>query len=112
MNKKYNLSSNEFKLMLADLDLSILNIIASIYTEDFDKGDINLKISINLNEEFIDEQRYRKPVVNYSVITTLKQQSKIDGIAGSQDNIILKEDGFYLQKIPNPQINLEDIYHD
>lgn len=116
------MDSPVFNCLLKDLDKEIQRCIKKVYDEEFESGEISLKLSIEIpkafktipktNEygELINETyKYRKPLFEHKVTTTLKKQFKQEGIY-TEDRDVKYEDGkFFATPIKDPQICIDDI---
>jgi hypothetical protein len=117
-----SIESEIFKGMLKDIDCEIQRCINHVYDEKFEAGEITLKLSIELPEAYenfpaIDENgeatvqtfKYRKPVFEHKVTTTLKKQYKRDGGYSDKRDIQFKDGRFVAIPIKEAQINLSDL---
>ena len=113
MQGKYDLKSELFVDMLNDLDMYLKETLYKIYNlKDLEEGTINLKISLKLNKVEVDDEEYKRPFVEYDISAAFKEQFKSKGVVGTEDGLKQGPDGFYLEPIPDPQMNLEDICND
>jgi hypothetical protein len=117
-----SIESEIFSSMLKDLNSEIQRCIHHVYDEKFESGEINLKLIIGLPEAHenypaIDKNgeatvlsiKYRKPVFEHKVTTTLKQQYKRDGGYHDKRDIQLRDGKFVAIPIKNPQISIGDL---
>lgn len=117
-----NINSPIFKSMLTDLDLEIKRVIEKLYKEEFEAGDISLKLSLSLPEEskvypgkkdeldFGESEIYyfKKPYFEHKVSTSLKKQYKTDGVYTEDRELKLVDDKYVLVPVTDPQISLLD----
>jgi len=88
-----DIESAIFNGMLFDLNSEILRCIQRVFNEEFEGGEIALKLNIELptayesfkrtdettGEVLEDTFKYRKPFFEHKITTTLKKQFKKDG---------------------------------
>lgn len=117
-----NINSEVFSGMLQDVNAEILRCITDVYDEKFEAGEITLKLNICLpndyeefptvdeyGEEVIKTFKYRKPVFEHKVTTTLKKQYKRDGGYSDKRDIQFKDGKFVAVPIKEAQMSIEDI---
>lgn len=117
-----SIESEIFSSMLKDLNSEVQRCIQHVYDEKFESGEITLKLTIELPESHenypaIDEYgegivltiKYRKPVFEHKVTTTLKQQYKRDGGYIAKRDIQFRDGKFIAIPIRDPQMSMGDL---
>lgn len=117
-----SIESEIFSSMLKDLDSEIQRCIHHVYDEKFESGEITLKLTIELPESYenypvIDENgeasvlsiKYRKPIFEHKITTTLKQQYKRDGGYRDKRDIQFRDGKFIAIPIKDPQMRIGDL---
>lgn len=117
-----DIESPVFGCMLNDLNMEIERVIKQVYDEKFEGGDITLKLSIEIPNayetvpkvdatgEMVNETyRYRKPVFEHKVTTTLKKQFKNEGIFDEERDIQFQDGKFVAVPIKRNQIHIDDL---
>ena len=117
-----NIQSPIFEKMLSDLNGEIQRVIDQVHNEEFEAGEITLKLNLTLpyafkefpredeNGEMINElYKYKQPRFEHKVTTTLKKQFKREGLY-LDDKEVKFEDGHFLAvPIEDPQIDIFEI---
>lgn len=116
-----NISSLIFDPMLNDLDNEIRRVIEKIYDEEFESGEITLKLNLTQidaykeypkQDEFGFEESeiyyYKKPQFKHSVSTSLKKQYKQQGELVPDAEIKLIDEQYLLVPVKDPQMSLLD----
>lgn len=116
-----NIDSPIFKTMLHALDTEIKRVVESVYENEFESGDITLKLSLSFPEDskefpkgdelgFGDSEKYyfRKPYFKHTVSTSLKKQYKDEGAYTEDREVKLIDDEYLLVPVTEPQMNLLD----
>ncbi|NBI05786.1 hypothetical protein [Senegalia massiliensis] len=116
-----DIDSPVFKSMLQDLNKEILRVVEKVYEEEFETGEITLKLSLSFPKEFkvyprknefgdlVDETYdYRKPYFEHKVTTNLKKQFKKDGLYTEPKEILFQDGKFIAVPIREPQMNIFD----
>ena len=117
-----DINSEVFSGMLQDVNAEILSCITDVFDEKFEAGEITLKLNICLPDEYegfptVDEYgeeiiktfKYRKPVFEHKVTTTLKKQYKRDGGYSDKRDVQFKDGKFVAVPIKEAQMSIEDI---
>lgn len=117
-----DIESPVFNCMLHDLNMEIERVIKQVYDEKFEGGDITLKLSIEIpnayetvpkigeDGEMINESyRYRKPIFEHKVTTTLKKQYKNEGIFDEKRDIQFQDGKFVAVPIKRNQMHIDDL---
>ena len=117
-----SIDSEIFTSMLEDLNSEIQRCIHHVYDEKFEAGEITLKLTIEIPEAYenfpaVDENgeasietfKYRKPVFEHKVTTTLKKQYKRDGGYSDKRDIQFKDGKFVAIPIKDAQLNISDL---
>lgn len=114
-----NIDSPLFKESLNLLDREIKRVIEKLYDEEFRAGEVTLKLSIGLEEDYkeypvrdelgfndFEKVYFNKPVIEHNVGTTLKKSYREKGSI-SLDNELKKIDGkFVLVPVKDPQLDM------
>lgn len=117
-----DIESPVFKCLLHDLDMEIQRVIKQVYDEKFEGGEITLKLGIELpiayenipvsdpvTGDMVNETyRYRKPVFEHKVTTTLKKQFKNEGIFDEKRDIQFQDGRFVAVPIKKNQLSFFD----
>lgn len=106
---KINIDSPVFKQMLTDLDKEIKRVIEKIYDEEFESGEISLKLKLTQIEDHKEYPKqdelgfeeseiywYKKPYFKHSVSTSLKKQYKQEGEFVPEAEIKLIDEDYVL----------------
>lgn len=119
-----DIESPVFKGLLQDLNKEIKRVVQQVYDEKFEGGQINLKLGIEIPNayetipvtdpdtgELVNETyRYRKPVFEHKVSTTLQKKYNTEGIFDEKRDIQYVDGEFVAVPIKNNQTSfLEDI---
>lgn len=116
-----DIESPIFKIMLHDLNLEIKRVIEKVYEEEFEVGEISLKLKLSINNDYKvfpkddgygglteDTYRYRKPYFEHQVSTTLKKQYKQEGVYTEEKEIKFDHGQYYVVPLKEPQTSLFD----
>ncbi len=116
-----DIESPIFNTMLHDLNLEIKRVIEKVYDEEFETGEISLKLKLNIKDEYkeypkvdhfgdvINETyKYRKPYFEHQVSTTLKKQYKQEGVYTEEKEVKFEDGQYIVAPIMDPQISLFD----
>lgn len=114
-----DIESPIFNAMLHDLNLEIKRAIEKVYDEDFEVGEISLKLKLKIEDGFKDYPKenefgelvnetfkYRKPFFEHQVSTTLKKQYKQDGVYTEEKEVTFEDGQYYVVPIKDPQVNM------
>jgi hypothetical protein len=117
-----SIESAIFNSMLNNLNAEIQRCIQNVYDERFESGEVTLKLTIELPEAFenfpiIDETgeatiqslKYRKPVFEHKVTTTLKKQYKRDGGYTEKRDIQYRDGRYVAIPLKDPQLSIADL---
>lgn len=117
-----DIESPVFYAMLKDLNKEIQRCIRKVYDEEFESGEISLKLSIEIPDAFeiipkenefgemINETfKYRQPYFEHKVTTSLKKQFKQEGFYGEKRDIQYKDGKFVAIPIKDAQIHIDDM---
>jgi hypothetical protein len=115
-----DIESPVFNGMLFDLDSEIKRCLQQVYDEDFEGGEITLKLSIELPEASLiipkagekgemlsDTYYYRKPFFEHKVATVLKKQFKKDGCFTGEREVQFKDGKFIAVPVDKIQIEMD-----
>lgn len=124
MSKKVleiDIESPIFNSMLHDLNLEIKRVIEKVYDEEFEGGEISLKLKLNIKDEFKEYPRenefgevinetykYRKPYFEHAVATTLKKQYKQEGLYSEEKEVKYIDGEYIVVPLREPQLNMFD----
>ena len=117
-----DVNSPVFNCLLQDLNKEIQRCIKKVYDEEFESGEISLKLSVEIPEAFKtiprvnefgeminDTYKYRKPVFEHKITSTLKKQFKQEGIYTEERDVKFEDGKFVAIPIKDAQLNmLED----
>ena len=116
-----DIESPIFNSMLHDLNLEIKRVIEKVYDEEFETGEISLKLKLNIKNEykeypkendfgelFNETYKYRKPYFEHQVSTTLKKQYKQEGVYTEEKEVKFEDGQYYVVPILEPQTSLFD----
>lgn len=117
-----DVESPVFQCLLKDLNKEIQRCIKKVYDEEFESGEISLKLTIEIPEadkvipkvdefgEMINEVfRYRKPRFEHKVTSTLKKQFKQEGLYTEERDIQFEDGRFIAVPIKDAQMSIDDI---
>ena len=87
-----DIHSTPFEAMLQDLNKEIVRVIDKVYRGEFETGEINLKLSLTLFEDYkefpVEDEtgqtsnetyEYKRPVFEHNITSMLKKQYKQKG---------------------------------
>lgn len=114
-----DLESAIFNAMKQDLNEELLRVVKKVFDEEFESGEISLKLSIEIPNAYgtftkTDEDtgelltetfKYRKPLFEHKITTTLKKQYKQDGTY-TEARDVRYEDGRYIA-VPVKQAQMD-----
>jgi hypothetical protein len=116
-----DINSPIFKSLLSDLNKEIKRVIEKIYDEEFEAGEISLKLALSLPEDCKEYPKvnelgfkesefyyYRKPYFKHSVSTSLKKQYKQQGEYIADREVQLVDGQYILVPVKEPQLSLLD----
>ena len=116
-----NINSSIFESMLTDLDKEIKRVVEKIYNEEFESGEITLKLNLSQIEDHKEYPKkdelgfeeseiywYKKPYFKHSVSTSLKKQYKQQGELIPDAEIKLIDEQYLLVPVREPQLSLLD----
>lgn len=119
---KIDIESPVFNAMLNDTNKEIQRCIKKVYDEEFESGEITIKLNISIPETFktipkVDEfgelinetYKYRRPVFKHNITSTLKKQFKQEGIYTEEKDVKYEDGEFIVVPIKDPQISIDDI---
>lgn len=116
-----DIESPVFKCMLHDLNKEIKRVIEKVYDEEFEAGEITVKLALMIPngykeyprvDEFGDASfetyKYRRPHFEHKVSTTLKKQYKQEGIYSEEKEVRFKDGHYVVVPIIEPQMSIFD----
>ncbi|KHO36703.1 hypothetical protein OR62_11120 [Clostridium tetani] len=119
---KIDIESPVFNAMLNDINKEIQRCIKKVYDEEFESGEITIKLNISIPEtvkiipkvnefgELINETyEYRRPVFKHNITSTLKKQFKQEGIYTEEKDVKYEDGEFIVVPIKDPQMSIDDI---
>ncbi|NOH14845.1 hypothetical protein [Clostridium cochlearium] len=119
---KIDIESPVFNAMLNDTNKEIQRCIKKVYDEEFESGEITIKLNISIPEtvkiipkvnefgELINETyEYRRPVFKHNITSTLKKQFKQEGIYTEEKDVKYEDGEFIVVPIKDPQMSIDDI---
>lgn len=109
-----SIDSELFKEMLDDLDKSILYVFAHLYQQQFEGGEINIKIELGLDT--IEDQdgngevyEYVTPTVKFNRNVVMKKQAKNTGFwVNREKELLLENNNFKLRNAHKFQTDMFD----
>lgn len=118
-----DIESPVFAAMISSSNQQIEKVIKLVYDEKFKSGEISLKLNIELpnaykefprkdeltGEMVIDTFKYRKPVFEHKLTTTLKKQFKDDGGYTDERDVQFQDGKFVAVPIKKNQIHIDDL---
>lgn len=115
-----DIDSPVFNCLLQDLNKEIQRCIKKVYEEEFEAGEITVKLSLEIPEAFktvarVDEfgeiindtYRYRQPRFEHKVTSTLKKQYKQEGIYQEERDVKFEDGKFVAVPIKDPQVRID-----
>lgn len=111
--EKLSLENHElFGKMLIDLDKHIKQLAEKLVNENFEKGDITLKLTVETFEQ-VDEvtgEMCKSPMFHFKVCSTLQQKNQTLGKLPCQDKALEDMCGeIYLIDINKAQVSIDDL---
>lgn len=116
-----DIESPIFNAMLHDLNLEIKRAIEKVYDEEFEAGEISLKLKLNINDDYkeypkenefgelVNElYRYKKPYFEHTISTTFKKQYKQDGVYTEEKEVKCIDGEYVVVPLVEPQLNMFD----
>lgn len=108
--------------MLDDMDKQIIKVVKKVYDEEFESGDISLKITVKVPKrikEFPSENEDGEPTTqlyeykaldfDHNITTTLKKVDKTTGHYYGNKELKIDDEGNFVEKpIKDPQISIFD----
>jgi len=116
-----DIESPIFKNMLTDLNIEIKRVIQKVYDEEFENGEISLKLKLNIGSDYkeypkenefgemINEMyRYKKPHFEHAISTTFKKQYKQDGLYSEEKEVKCIDGDYIVVPLMEPQLSIFD----
>ena len=116
------IDSPVFNALLSDLNKEIQRCIQKVYDEEFEAGEISLKLAIEIPNgyetipktdeygEIIQETfKYRQPRFEHKVTTTLKKKYVQEGIFTDKRDVQYQDGKFVAVPIKEAQLRLENM---
>lgn len=117
-----DIDSSVFEEMKSTLDCEIKRVLHKVYNNEFEAGEITLKLSITIPEtykfypcehpvthEMIEQKyMYRKPIFEYKTSTALKKQYKAEGKFEEERELKEIDGEFVAVPLENPQMSMFD----
>jgi hypothetical protein len=117
------LNSPIFENMRLAFDAQLANVMSELFEENFDGGEINLKlaIEIELDHEDIAESDgfeghikqdifFKKPVFKHTIMANFKRNSKIQGVYDERRQLKINADGLFIAAPVNrSQMSIDDV---
>lgn len=75
----FNLFDEKFEDMNAGLNVALMQVAKKIANEEFEQGEITLKLKIGTVYEQKDGKAYKMPAFTYKISTNLQKKSSTDG---------------------------------
>ena len=119
--QEINLQSDAFEGMRNNLDLAIHEVISKIFNEEFESGDIALKLTIEIpkvatmiptanpvtGEIEAKPYDFLRPSFKFAVTTTLQQKYKSEGLYAPDKELVADDDEYYIVSLPKTQMTME-----
>lgn len=115
-----DIESPIFNKLLNDLNQEIERVIQKVYDNEFEAGEITVKLSIEIPNDYENIPRendfgemiqetikFRKPCFQHKVTTTLKKKYVTEGQYAAKRDIQLIDGKFVAVPIEDPQTKLE-----
>lgn len=116
-----DIESPIFNTMLHDLNLEIKRAIEKVYDEEFEIGEISLKLKLSITDDYkeypkenefgelvSETYKYRKPYFEHQVSTTFKKQYKQEGLYTEEKEVKCIGGEYMVVPLKEPQISLFD----
>ena len=116
-----DIDSPVFASMLGDLNGEIQRVIKKVFNEEFESGEINLKLNIEIPESYKsyartnddgelvnDTYKYKKPDFQHKVTSTLKKKYEQKGSFTGEREVIFLDGEFLARPLMQEQMMLED----
>lgn len=116
-----DIESPIFKNMLHDLNLEIKRAIEKVYDEEFEVGEISLKLKLSIADDYkvypkenefgeiINETyQYRRPYFEHQVSTTFKKQYKQEGLYTEEKEVKCIDGNYVVAPLKEPQLSMFD----
>ena len=116
-----DINSPIFNSMLHDLNKEIKRVIDKVYDQEFEAGEITLKLSLAIPESYKEFPRengsgevvnetyfYRRPYFEHKVTSTLKKQYKQEGFYTEEKEIKFEDGQYIVVPLTEPQISMFD----
>lgn len=106
-----NLESELFEPILRELDKHLKNILVEVESNNFEEGQVILKLVISAEEKAIiaGEYKYdfRQPKIKYSIKSDLKHSYSAEDTFNFKDCELRKENGeFIIEKVDDGQLHM------
>jgi hypothetical protein len=122
---KIELNSPIFRMMVSTFNMHLVNVLAELNAGNFEEGDINLKLTIDLqkcleevqapNEIGSESKRdfwYKKPVFSHEITSTFKRRNKDKGAYNEQRALQINSEGeFVAVPIKTAQLTMDDYFN-
>lgn len=115
-----DIKSPVFNSMLQDLNNEIIRVIDKIYHGEFEIGEIGLKLSLSIIDDYKEipiekfgevvkeTYAYKKPYFEHKITSTLKKQYKQEGVYTEEKEITFEDGQYVVKPIVEPQLNIFD----
>lgn len=118
-----DIESEIFSYMMQDLNEEIQRCVQKVYDEEFESGEISLKLNIEIpnayeniprtdqetGEVMYDTFKYRKPFFEHKITTTLKKQYKQDGQYTDKRDVKFEDGRYIAVPVKQAQISMYDV---
>lgn len=115
-----DIDSPVFNCLLQDLNKEIQRCIKKVYEEEFEVGEVTVKLSLEIPEAFktiprVDEfgeiindtYRYRQPRFEHKVTSVLKKQYRQEGIYQEERDVKFEDGKFVAVPIKDSQVRID-----
>lgn len=120
--QEVNILNEMFKPMLESADAALKKVMNEVYGENFQGGEITIKLKIEIPEDYQEiptvnddgeiipiKYRYKTPVFDYKVNTTLNKKYKADGSYRTNKELIEEDGVFKLRPLEEHQVKMDDV---
>lgn len=117
--ERLSIYAPEFKEMLENLEMSFLHVAKKINGDEFESGDITLKLSVGTDIDFVEipdgyggvtSKPYKVPRFSFKTTTSLQKKTDVSGVYVASEKEMKDRDGvIYLIDVDSAQMKMEDI---
>lgn len=117
-----DIDSPVFDCLLNDLNEEIQRCIRKVYDEEFEAGEISVKLTLEIPDDYKlipranefgemvnDTFKYRKPRFEHKITTTLKKRFKQEGVFTAEREVVFQDGKFIAIPLRDPQVSIDDL---